>query len=467
MKRRSLRFQLTAWYTAAMALTMALAGAAVWWSVRQSILETVDKGLRSGLFAAKRLAKETGSDSLPEELGEQASSAGTQYRLADSQGHWRYRSPGTADWPTPAALPAAATFETIRANGHRFRLLSAPVGTGILQVAAPLEEFDEMLDQFTWTAALLLPVMLLMASAGGYWMSGRALLPMEQITRTAEDISARNLSRRLPTDGPGDELDRLSTTLNRMFARLEEAFLRMSRFTADASHELRTPVAIIRTTAELSLSKPRGVAEYVGALERVQRESERTTGLLDNLMTLARGDSDDGGIELQALDLASLVRETCSEVRVLADASRLRMETALPESCWIAGDSAALRRPLLILLDNAIKYTPAGGRIAVSLVQEHGHATLSVEDTGIGIGPDDLPHIFERFYRASTDRSRSTGGVGLGLSIARWIITRHAGEISVESTPGKGSVFHVRFPLRAGDTPADPLSSVFQKTGAS
>ena len=457
MRRRSLRFQLTAWYTAVLAVTLALAGVGVWWIVRQSILETVDKDLYSRVQSFRgylqEVARDPGAEALPKELGEQAalSSAGTQYRVADFAGRWIYRSPGTAGWhamvPDPARLPPRGSAQTVEDHGQRYRLMSAPVPVGVLQIAVPLDEFDEMLQQFTWAAVLLLPVLLVVASAGGYWMSGRALSPVERITRTAEEIGARNLSRRLATDGPGDELDRLSATLNSMFARLETAFLRMSQFTADASHELRTPVAIIRTTAEVTLAKARHEPEYVRALERILAESERTTELLEDLMTLARGDLGADGVELQRLDLAETVRATCGEVRVLADASRLHLEVAAAEPCSIEGDAPLLRRLLLILLDNAIKYTPAGGRVRVALVTHQEYALLSVEDTGIGIGAPDIPHIFERFYRASKDRSRASGGVGLGLSMARWIATRHQGQISVESVPGVGSTFHIRFPL--------------------
>jgi heavy metal sensor kinase len=460
MKRRSLRFQLTAWYTAVVALTLGLAGAGVWWLVRQSIIETVDKDLRSRVESFRgflnRLASDPDSGSLPEELAEHAavSSAGTQYRVADHAGRWVYRSPGTMAWKAsaaePAKLPPRGLAETIWDRGKRYRMMSARAPIGLVQIAAPLDEFDEMLDQFTWTAILLLPMLLVAASAGGYWMSGRALAPVERITRTAEEIGARNLSRRLPEEGPGDELDRLSKTLNSMFARLETAFARMSQFTADASHELRTPVAIIRTTAEVTLAKPRGEQEYVRALGRILAESERTTTLLEDLMTLARSDLGADGVELRPMDLAETVRGTCGEARVLADASQVRMETMAPGECVIHGDASMLRRLLLILLDNAIKYTPAGGQIRVTLAANRSEATLTVADTGVGIGAEDTPHIFERFYRASKDRSRTTGGAGLGLSIARWIATCHRGVISVESVPGTGSSFHVRFPLERG-----------------
>jgi heavy metal sensor kinase len=323
-----------------------------------------------------------------------------------------------------------------------------------------------MLEEFTWTALLASPLVLLLASAGGYWMSRRALEPVDRISRTAEEIGAQNLSQRLPLRSAGDELDRLSATLNAMFARLEAAFHRITQFTADASHELRTPVAIIRTTAELVRSKPRGQEEYTKALDRILAESERTSRLIDDLMLLARADAGADGIVQEPMNLAECLRGACAEVRVLAEYGKVCLEASLPSDCTVSGDDQALRRLFLILLDNAIKYTPAGGAVRVNLAIDDSAdkrtAVVEVRDTGLGISPEDLPHIFERFYRAAKDRSRKTGGAGLGLSIARWITQRHGGEVLVESAPGTGSVFRVRLPVLSWS--ALPASSLLQNS---
>lgn len=453
MKRRSLQFRLIASYTSLLALTYVCTGVGVWLIVRHSITATVDKDLRARVrsFRAYLQAPDLGpGDTLKEELTEMAATApaGTSYRIADSSGRWLYRSSGTSSWDLPVprrqSLPEDGQGSSITLSGKRYRVLTAPVLIGVMQIAVPLEEFDEMLSQFTWTAVAFLPILLVVSACGGYWMSGRSLAPVREITRIAQAISAQNLEQRLPVDGPGDELDQLSITLNSMFARLEGAFRQMAQFTADASHELRTPAAIIRTTAELTLSRPRTQPEYEKALQRVLAESERTTELIEGLMALARNDLGRNAIQATPVDLAFLARETVVEMEVLADARSVTVETDLPARAEILAEASLIRRLLLILLDNAIKYTPAGGRVRLSL-NKNKNSVVTIEDTGIGIGSEDLPHIFDRFYRAAKDRSRSTGGSGLGLSIAKWIAACHGAEITVESKLGAGSTFRVVF----------------------
>jgi heavy metal sensor kinase len=460
VNRRSIRFQLTACYAGILALTMAAAGAGTWLAIRQSIHATVDKDLRSRVrtmreYLANKVVEE-GVQKLATELEDDAAivPAGAHYRVADERGSWIYQSPGTRGWPAQAFggnLPTRGATRTVTVANQPLRMLSAPVAIGVrpwtLELGTPLGEFYNMLDEFVWTALFAAPVALLVASAGGYWMSRRVLQPVDRITRASQAIGAHNLSERLPLRGAGDELDRLSATLNSMFARLDDTFRRITQFTADASHELRTPVAVIRTSAELALNRPRSEGEYVKALERILGESERTSRLIEHLLTLARADAGSGGFEIAPMDLADAARAACAEARVLAEARQLSLSEELSCACPVAGDYQALRRLLLILLDNAVKYTAAGGRIRVCVHLEDGSAMAEIRDTGIGIGPEDLPHIFDRFYRAAKDRPRENGGAGLGLSIAQWIVRGHGGEISVESTPGAGSVFRVRLPL--------------------
>jgi signal transduction histidine kinase len=282
-------------------------------------------------------------------------------------------------------------------------------------------------------------------------MSRRALAPVEQIAQTAADIEARNLAKRLPLSGSGDELDHLSATLNGMFARLDSAFRRITQFTADASHELRTPAAIIRTTAEVARRKPRTAAEYEAALDRILAESERTTTLIEDLMLLARADSRVEDIAREPVRLAELVREACESADALARAAGIRLTTCELKECTVLGDPAALRRVLLILVDNAVKYSQPGGWVEVRLgapTAGRANAILEVRDNGIGIGAEDLPHVFERFYRASKDRSRKVEGVGLGLSIAQSIAQQHGGKLEIESTPDAGTTARLVLPGR-------------------
>ena len=461
MNPRSIGFRLTVWYSLTLAATLTAVSAGGWWAVRKSIHETVDQALRARLLVLgdylKREAIAVAPSRLAEELAEQAEFAtpGTGVRIGDGKGHWLLLSPGSADWgpplPPPAALSARGAARTLWVRGKPVRVLSARVSLGVVELGEPLEEFYEMLDGFTWSVLVGSPLLLLAAAAGGYAMSRRALQPVDEIARAADAIGARNLSERLPLRGTGDELDQLSTTLNGMFGRLESAFRRISQFSADASHELRTPLAIMRTTAELARSRQRSVEEYEQALDRILAESERTSGLLDDLLLLARSDAGVAEFDSAPLALDELVRAGCEEARVLAEAAAVRLDCDAHTSVTVRGDAHALRRLLLILLDNALKYTQAGGTVHVTLrlapAQSGLTALLEVRDSGIGIPAEDLPHIFERFYRAAKDRSRSTGGVGLGLSIAQCIAIRHAGRLSAESVPGQGSTFQLHLPV--------------------
>ena len=245
-----------------------------------------------------------------------------------------------------------------------------------------------------------------------------------------------------------DELQRLSETLNGMLGRLEAAFKKITQFTADASHELRTPVAVMRTRAELSLRKARSADEYRDVIAEILAELEKTSGLIEQLMFLARADSGAETLHFSVTNVAEVLREACHQGSALAEAKQIAFQEQISaDSMWIQGDASSLRRLFLILIDNAVKYTPANGKVEISLLRNDGYAVAQVRDTGIGIAETDLPNVFERFYRADKARSRESGGVGLGLSIGRWIAEVHAGTIEVQSSPGHGSIFQIRFPL--------------------
>jgi heavy metal sensor kinase len=296
----------------------------------------------------------------------------------------------------------------------------------------------------------MVPLLLVGATAGGYWISKRALDPVDEISRAAQRISIENLADRLPVPETGDQLQRLTETLNEMFSRLEAAVRKIKQFTADASHELRAPIALIRTTAEVAAQKrDRPANEYLEALDDILEESERTSQVVDSLMLLARADAGKEDMEREVIDAASIFRAAVEQGDKLARIRGLHYSASIPDHpIWVQADPEALRRALLILLDNAGKYTPEGGSVRVDLSTDNETAKITVSDTGIGIAPADIPHIFDRFWRADKARSRSQAGAGLGLSIAKWIAETHAGSISVESEFGKGSVFSLRVPLQ-------------------
>jgi heavy metal sensor kinase len=322
-----------------------------------------------------------------------------------------------------------------------------------------MHEETETLDAFRGYLLWFAPLLLLAASAGGYWLSRRALAPVDALARTARTISGHNLSSRLEALHTGDELQRLSDTLNEMLARIEAAFLRITEFTADASHELRTPIALIHTEAELALRRSRDEAEYREALRHILQEADRTAKLIEELLSLARADSGREAFDLHPIDLLPTLRESASKWNQVASLHNLQFEEHLEtERLPVMGDENALRRVIDILLDNALKYTPAPGKLTLSAEQHPNGVVVTVEDTGIGIASEDQSRIFERFYRVDKARSRELGGAGLGLAIAQWIVQLHKGSITVKSEMGKGSVFQVEIPATTPSPQTDPAS---------
>jgi signal transduction histidine kinase len=248
----------------------------------------------------------------------------------------------------------------------------------------------------------------------------------------------------------GDEIQRLSDTLNEMLDRIETAFLRVTQFTADASHELRTPVSLIRTEAELALRRSRAEAEYKESLRHILLEAERTTSLIEQLLALARADSGRESLRIQPVDLRSVMSSVVDGWRRVSTMQNLQFTTNISDqTTFVMGDESLLRRLADILLDNAFKYTPSPGSVYLSLEQRVERAVITVQDSGVGIAKEDQDKIFERFYRVDKARSRAQGGTGLGLAIAQWIVAQHRGSITVESRPGEGATFQVELPLTA------------------
>ena len=461
MKSFPIGVRLTAWYFGILAVVLSLFSLTAYFAMRNSIYRTVDQELRARMEGVRRLIERTARyepDDLRRELREHSELAGnTLLQVADRQGNWLYRSVSMDRYEIPRPGEASTVPSTLVLNDVPLRVLTTEMEAGeqpyFVQAAVPLGEFYGALHRFATLLLVSIPILLLSAAAGGHWMSRRALAPVDQITQTARSVSVQNLSSRLIVPQTGDELQRLSETLNSMLERLEAAFKKIIRFTADASHELRTPVAVMRTRAELSLRKPRSADEYRETVAQVHSELEKTSDLVERLMLLARADYGVEALQLSNENLGEIVREVCSQGKMLSEAKEISFCEEMPNHpVWVKADAQALRRLFLILIDNAIKYTPEGGRVDVVVGQENGFAIGEVRDTGIGIAPEDLPNVFERFYRADKARSRESGGVGLGLSIGRWIAEGHGGTIEVQSSLGGGSTFKLRLPLADGES---------------
>lgn len=464
MRSLSIRFTLTAWYTAMLAVTVCVLGVAMYFVMRHTIIRAADQNLSArmgeiGPFIAGRLHSRHANE-LPHEFEAHLAGltpGGEMLQVAGSDRRWIYRSASVIRYHI--ALPPAdqlrlPRWETLSIRGARLRLLSSIARVGdrsyFVQLAQRLDPYYEMLDRFRQIALWLLPLVFGLSWIGGYALCRRALAPVDEISNTARSISARSLKLRLKVPQTGDELQRLSETINAMITRLDRAFTRISEFTADAAHELRTPISLILTTAELSLREGGPAHFYLAALGEVYSEAVRTRDLIQDLMTLARADSEEGRLQLSVVDFGEAVRLACSRGGSLSRSKQIEFTTDIPgKRLPVRGHAQSLERLLLILIDNAVKFTPAYGRVSVSLRQRDSTAVCEVADSGPGIPVEERTRIFDRFYRSDPARSRNSGGAGLGLAIARWIAEEHHASLEVDSASGAGAIFRVRIPICA------------------
>ncbi|MEP7380356.1 MAG: HAMP domain-containing sensor histidine kinase [Gemmatimonadota bacterium] len=319
-----------------------------------------------------------------------------------------------------------------------------------------LRTFDNSPREILGSALLLFPFVLVAAAGGGYVIAGRALQPIDRITTEVEDITdGRSLHRRLAVESTGDEMTRLTTTLNAMIGRLETSFGALRRFTADASHELKTPLAVMRADVERAMQLPSHSNEQLVALEEALQQTTRMADLVDSLLTLARADEGRFDLHREVVPLEPLVREVMETALILGEDADLVVTMPAIDDLVVLGDRVRLRQLFLNLVTNAIKYTPRGGKVELNLVRQGTQAQFSVKDTGIGIAAADLPYIFERFWRADRVRSRSSerSGFGLGLAISQWIAQAHGGQLTVQSRLNRGSTFTVSLPLTTNELP--------------
>ncbi len=470
----TIRTKLTALYFVVLAASFSIF---VWISdvgFRRCIEVTVNDASSRNLQSLQRLLERStprGDAKVQKELADLASwwPNGAVFAVADANHNWIFRSPLflQAASPLPDASDTPAFFTT-NLNYVQYRIASQKIQadgqTYEIRAAVPTEPFDRALDNFRDIEKETVPLLVVLASLLGYWLSGRSLAPVKCIIETAERIGVDNLSQRLEVPRPRDELRRLTEALNAMLERIDTSFKRITQFTADASHDLRTPVAVIRTLAEVTLRKPRTHAQYTEALSKILRTSEETTSLLENLLTLARADAGAMGMELRVIDLGMHVRKAQERAILLAGNKSLDISLRTPGGpVWVRADSIAMDRLLLILLDNAIKYTPDGGFCEIELLPTEREIEILIHDSGIGIPEHELSLIFERSYRTNRARSRETGGAGLGLAIARWIVEMHGGSITAECQIGTGSLFRVSLPAPQGpgihSTDAAPVTA--------
>ncbi|HEX4348958.1 MAG TPA: ATP-binding protein, partial [Verrucomicrobiae bacterium] len=321
----------------------------------------------------------------------------------------------------------------------------------LVEFGVLLSPAETMLNHLFLQLAVGLPLAVGIITIGGYFLLQRGLRPVERITHAAEQITQLNLSERLPVTQSGDELERLSVSLNRMIARLDDAFQNSKRFVADASHDLRTPLTILRGELESMVDDPLLDGELRGRLASLLEEVIHLSKIVDQLFTLSKLDSGEPRKDWTRFDLAELAQTTADQMSLLAEDKRISLSCEAGQPACVQGDRSRIKQVIVNLLDNAIKYTPPLGRVQISVQGVNGHAILEVQDSGIGIPPDALPHVFERFYRVDKARSADSESAGLGLSIVKAICTAHGAEVEANSVPGSGSRFAVKLPLQKMD----------------
>ena len=459
MRPRSIRFTLTAWYTAILAMSVCALGLAMFFTMRHTIVSAADRDLTARMadvapFVSERLRGKH-ADELAHEFETHLAGlepGGEMMQVAGSDRRWIYQSASMAG--LAVALPSASELvqphlETMSVGGIRLRVLAATVHVDgqdyLVQLGQSLDPYYAMVDQFRQIGLWFLPLVFALSWMGGYALCRRALAPVDTIATTARSISAEHLDLRLPVPQTGDELQRLSETMNAMIDRLDRSFAKISEFTADAAHELRTPLSLILTTAELSLRHEGRDGPHAVAVKQIYDEAVRTKGLLEDLMTLARADSTESKLQLSVIDLRDAVRAACRRGEVLAQPKHIQFTMDIPDSeLPVRGDSPSLQRLFLILVDNAVKFTPVKGRVHVSVKRLGADAACEVIDSGPGIPEWAKTRIFDRFYRIDPARSHAIGGAGLGLAIARWIAGENEAAVEIDNAISGGAIFRVR-----------------------
>ena len=474
----TIRRRLTLWYTVALAVTVLAFGSALYLERRQSGIKELDhrisleadlahRWLGESYKVLGRIVTSSGANAaLDPGISAYLESVRDYLIVADTTGQVLALSEVTRALPADALERLAAALARPDLRRHIGTLELGPPAGDVRFLAVPVQDAGPTIRGLlvatpTAQAAfgpadllrsmlLIAPIILVGAGLVGYWLADTSLRPVQTIMDEVEAISdGRSLHRRLAVPLSGDEMARLALTVNGMLARLEQSFGSLHRFTADASHELKTPLMVLRAGVERALVHPGTPPEILQSLDETLAQINQMTEMVESLLTLARADEGRAPLAVEECDLRELVADVAETAGMLGEGVGVSEVHSVPQTAVrLAVDRGRIREMLLNMVTNAIKYTPQGGSVSLSLEQDQESVTLTVRDSGIGIAPGDLPHIFERFWRADPARSRTGDrpGVGLGLAITKWIAEAHGGSITVQSRPGRGSVFTVRLP---------------------
>jgi heavy metal sensor kinase len=481
---RSIRWRLTLGYAVALAITMTAFGAVLYFTWQRSSLKSFDQRLQQRIqleadLSARyleesyrvlgRIVTQDPADPRPvlePSIASYFESVQDYLAVVDSLGQVLFASDSAAALPADQfedfLLPTRELRFGERSGEYRFSVRAGPArfhlrpirnaGPGIaaILVASPRSATIVAAQDLLSAMLAISPLILLASLLLGYWIAGRSMAPLNKMVEELEAITdGRSLHRRLVVESQGDEVARLGTAVNRMFERLERSFSALHRFTAEASHELKTPIMVLKAGVERALRHPGTPAESLQALDESLDQINLMTELVDSLLTLARADEGRLPLALEDCDLRSMVEEAAETASMLAEPAGLSVETRIPDGpVPLRADRNRIRQLLLNLVTNAVKYTPPGGQVSLGLTDLDRDLVVTVSDTGIGIAAGDLPHIFDRFWRADPARSRAgeRPGTGLGLAITKWVAEAHGGTISVQSRPGRGTQFTVTLP---------------------
>ncbi|MDR3737960.1 MAG: ATP-binding protein [Terracidiphilus sp.] len=442
------------------------------WMLQDSVKETEYHELQERADDVRSVLEHEDAASSPQELAHDLDAIykfkddGKYLQVRDSDGHWLFRSArmmaANPDLPSPVDLPQTGREAAFRQGIHEVGTLTYPITVHgklyAVQTGLARDKSDVLLTAFRTDLLFLTPIVIVLAAFGGHIMSRTALGPVAQLTAEARRINDRNLDSRLPSPDVKDEISELAQTLNDMLERINRAFVSVRTFTGNASHELRTPIALLQTEIEVALMRPRTVDEHRAVLQQLHAVTVRMAHLIEILLALARAD---GGAEAMAQSpilLNTLLPEIADDWRSAMQNAQLRLMVEVPDRRTIVlGNQDGIVRLLSILLENARKYTPADGSVRLGSHLSSAGATIFVEDSGCGIAQEHLPYIFDRFYRVNQDSTSPEAGSGLGLALAKWIADRHGTELLVSSSPGKGSRFS--FTLHELDESTERMAS--------
>jgi heavy metal sensor kinase len=456
MKSLPIRVRLTLWYFAMFASAAVLLSLASLWMLQRSVDATEFHELEERADDVRMLlVREDPTRTLDQIGGDFAEvynfkDDGKYLQVRDEEGRWLFRSKRMIaedpELPAPDRIPESGQIAEFQQGIHRVRILTYPVAVRgkryTVQTGIAIDKSMALVGRFRIDLLLLTPLVILLAAAGGHMMSRKALQPVAALATEARRINDRNLDIRLPMPEAKDEISDLSQTLNQMLERIDKAFASIRTFTGNASHELRTPISLLRTEIEVALYRPREAREYREILGRLHKETVRMTSLVENLLFLARADGGAETIVLGPIQIATVLRQVAETWKSAMNKAMLDFHAQIPaEEPTVLGDAHGIQRLLSILLENACKFTPPGGAVTLSAAAQGERVVLSVRDTGIGIAPEHRPRIFDRFYRAAASSESFPAGSGLGLALAKWIAERHYTKMSVESDTGSGSCF--------------------------